>query len=80
MTYSWFKVNLTEFARVWSSSAIENVDLLGSEDEPYSITVTHKQPICNQIQYIFYHSKNNNWTEEPQARKKQRLEETDKKN
>jgi len=51
MSYSWFKVNLTEFAKVWSSSAIENVDLLGSEDEPYSITVTHRKRICNQNTY-----------------------------
>lgn len=37
-TYSWFKVNLTEFANVWSSSVKENDDLLGSENDPCSIT------------------------------------------
>jgi hypothetical protein len=38
MTNSWFKVNLTELAKVWSSSMRENVDLLRSVYEPCSIT------------------------------------------
>lgn len=37
-TYSWFKVNLTAFANVWSSSTKENVDWLGSVNDPCSIS------------------------------------------
>lgn len=36
-TNSWFKVHLTAFARVWSSSVKEKVALLWSPNAPCSI-------------------------------------------
>lgn len=44
-TDSWFKENLTAFARVWSSSTNENVALLGSCREPSSITFSYSATI-----------------------------------
>ena len=37
VTHSWLRTNLTELARVWSSSMMENVDALESSSDPCSM-------------------------------------------
>ena len=43
VTHSWLRTNLTELARVWSSSMMENVDAVESVTDPCSIAAPPPQ-------------------------------------